>query len=263
VLLSILIPTYNEAKTIVNLLDRVVAVRLPGDVSKEIIIIDDGSDDDTKERISDYISNHSPININYKKLDQNRGKGAAIREGIKLVNGDFILFQDADLEYNPVDYPILLSPLLNAQADVVYGSRFKQSSPIKTNIFYLGNMILTGFLNLFTGFKLTDMETCYKILHKDVLDKLDLKENGFGLEPEITCKLSKIKNIRLVEVPISYAARGYDEGKKIKFKDGIRAVYCIVKYSCLTSRVSPKTSGLFISNKLQNKKISCKDNLKK
>ena len=229
-LLSIIIPTYNEGKTIIHIVDRVVQLHLPDGLSKEIIIIDDGSTDDTELRILDYQNKNSDLKLTYKKLDQNRGKGAAVRAGFKMAKGDYVIIQDADLEYNPADYPKLLVPLLENETDVVYGSRFKINSQKKSPLFYLGNLWLTRFSNVFTGLKLTDMETCYKVFRKDILEQLKLQENGFGLEPEITCKLAKIKDIRIQEVPITYSARTHRDGKKIKYWDGIRAVYCIFKY---------------------------------
>ena len=225
--LSIIIPAYNEYKTIEALVNKVLRVDL-GDIKKEIIIVDDGSKDKTTDVLKSKIE---PIvsKIIYKQ--KNEGKGAALRTGFENATGDYVIVQDADLEYDPNEYSLLLKPVLDGFADVVYGSRFIGGKPHRV-LFYWhsrGNIFLTNLTNLFTNYNFTDMETCYKLFKKDILDKINIKENRFGFEPEVTIKLSRI-NCRVYEVGISYYGRTYAEGKKINWKDGFRALFVILKY---------------------------------
>lgn len=231
-ILSIVIPAYNEGKTIHLILNKVKDVNLPVGVEKEIIIVNDFSKDNTEEAILNYKASNSELNIQYYKHEYNKGKGAALHTGIKEAKGDYIIIQDADLEYDPEEYNILLKPILLGMADVVYGSRFIGGKPHRILFFWhsIGNKWLTLLSNMFTNFNLTDMETCYKLFRADIVKGLDLKENRFGFEPEVTAKISRIKNIRIYEVGISYYGRTYEEGKKIGWKDGFRAIYCILKY---------------------------------
>lgn len=229
--LSVIIPAYNEEKTIVKLLQKVVDVTLINNVEKEIIVVNDCSTDNTKKVIEDF-SATSNSNIKLFHQEKNQGKGAAIRKGIELASGDFLIVQDADLEYNPEEFNLLLQPAVDGVADVVYGSRFMGGKPHRILFFWhsLGNKFLTFLSNMFTNLNLTDMETCYKLIRSDYAKKIKLKENRFGFEPEVTAKLARIKGIRIYEVGISYYGRTYQEGKKIGWKDGFRAIYCIFKY---------------------------------
>lgn len=231
-ILSIVIPAYNEGKTIHLILNKVKAVNLPSGVEKEIIIVNDFSKDNTEEAIITYKNANADLNIQYYKHEFNKGKGAALHTGIKEAKGDYIIIQDADLEYDPEEYNILLKPILLGMADVVYGSRFIGGKPHRILFFWhsIGNKMLTTMSNMFTNLNLTDMETCYKLFRADIVKGLSLKENRFGFEPEVTAKISRIKDIRIYEVGISYYGRTYEEGKKIGWKDGFRAIFCILKY---------------------------------
>lgn len=237
-ILSIIIPAYNEDKTIHLILDKVKAVKLPNEVEKEILIINDFSNDNTEDAVLSYKNANLELNIQYYKHDFNKGKGAALHTGIKEAKGDYIVIQDADLEYDPEEYNILLKPVLNNVADVVYGSRFIGGKPHRILFFWhsIGNKMLTTMSNMFTNLNLTDMETCYKLFRADILKGILLKEKRFGFEPEITAKISRIKDIRIYEVGISYYGRTYEEGKKIDWKDGFRAIYCILKYGLFKAK---------------------------
>jgi glycosyltransferase involved in cell wall biosynthesis len=229
--LSILIPAYHESKTIFLILDKIKNSNLPT-IEKEIIIVNDCSVDDTEEAIYSYINYNKDINISYFKHETNLGKGAAINTAISKMTGDFAIIQDADLEYDPNEYQILLNPIIEGYADVVYGSRFIGGKPHRILFFWhsIGNKLLTFLSNMTTNLNLTDMETCYKLFKKEVITQISIEEKRFGIEPEITAKISKIKGVRIYEVGISYYGRTYDEGKKIGWKDGFEAIWCILKY---------------------------------
>jgi len=230
--LSILIPAYNEEQTIHLILNKVLDVELLDKLDKEIILVNDCSTDGTEQAIKNYIATHPNDHFIYLCHAQNMGKGAALHTGIDAATGDYLIIQDADLEYDPKEYNILLQPMLEGHADVVFGSRFMGGKPHRILFFWhsIGNQFLTFLSNMFTNLNLTDMETCYKLFRTDIIKSLQLKEKRFGFEPEVTSKVAKIKNIRIYEVGISYYGRTYEEGKKIGWKDGVRAIYCIVKY---------------------------------
>jgi glycosyltransferase involved in cell wall biosynthesis len=230
--LSIVIPAYNEAKTIHLILDKIKEVVLEGNIQKELIIVNDCSRDETESAITKYMANNPSLQILYKKHEVNKGKGAALHTGINEASGEFIIIQDADLEYDPNEYNLMLKPILNGMADVVYGSRFVGSQPHRILFFWhsLGNKLLTFLSNMFTNLNLTDMETCYKLFKSDIIKNIALNEKRFGFEPEVTAKIARIPRIRIYEVGISYYGRTYEEGKKIGWKDGFRAIYCILKY---------------------------------
>jgi glycosyltransferase involved in cell wall biosynthesis len=230
--LSIVIPAFNEANTIHKILDKVQQVVLVNGIEKEIIIVNDASTDSTNEAINRYINNSNTTNIRLANHEINQGKGAAIRTGIKLATGDYLVIQDADLEYDPEEYNLLLKPFLSGFADVVYGSRFIGANPHRILFFWhsIGNKFLTFLSNMANNLNISDMESCYKMFKTDIIKSIDLKENRFGFEPEVTAKIAKIKDIRIYEVGISYYGRTYKEGKKIGWKDGFRALYCIFRY---------------------------------
>lgn len=233
--LSIVIPAYNEEKTIHLILNKVKAVKLVNDLEKELIIVNDCSSDQTRGAIQSYMEQNPELNIMYYEHAVNRGKGAALHTGISKATGEYLIIQDADLEYDPEEYNILLKPVLAGVCDVVYGSRFMGGKPHRILFFWhsIGNKFLTFWSNVFTNLNLTDMETCYKLFKTETIQGLKLRENRFGFEPEVTAKISRIKEIRIYEVGISYYGRTYAEGKKISYKDGFRALYCIMKYGAL------------------------------
>ncbi len=230
--LSILIPAYNEARTIHLILDKIKSVELIQGVTKELIIVNDCSKDETEEAINNYILLNPNLPISYYKHDVNMGKGAAIHTAISKATGDLCIVQDADLEYDPQEFNILLKPVLDGFADVVYGSRFIGGNPHRILFFWhtIGNKFLTTLSNMMTNLNLTDMETCYKLFKTDLIQSIKLNEKRFGFEPEVTAKIAKISKIRIYEVGISYYGRTYEEGKKIGWRDGFRAIYCILKY---------------------------------
>jgi glycosyltransferase involved in cell wall biosynthesis len=224
--LSVVIPVYNERNTVREVVERVLAVPL----DLELICVDDGSSDGSPKILADLQAQYEKVRVFAQS--RNMGKGAALRRGIQEATGDFVLIQDADLEYDPSDYPALLEPLQQGKADVVYGSRFLGAAPHRVLYFWhsVGNHILTLLSNCLTNINLTDMETCYKVFRRDVIQAIPIEENRFGFEPEITVKVAK-RRLRIYEVGISYWGRTYEEGKKINWKDGFRALWCLLKYS--------------------------------
>lgn len=231
--LSIVIPAYNEGPTIHLILDRIKAVQLLNNIQKEIIIVNDFSKDNTEEAILKYKADNPELNIQYFKHEFNQGKGAALHTGISKATGDYTVIQDADLEYDPEEFNDLIKPVLRGFADVVFGSRFLGGNAHRILFFWhsIGNKMLTMASNMFTNLNLTDMETCYKLFRTPIIQQIKLQEKRFGFEPEVTAKISRVKDIRIYEVGISYYGRTYAEGKKINWKDGFRAIYCILKYN--------------------------------
>ena len=231
--MSIIIPAYNESPTILSILEKVIDVELLNGMAKELVIVDDYSSDDTVNKIKSYLNNYTDVDARIHHQKYNQGKGAAIREGIELATGDFIIIQDADLEYDPEEYNRLLKPAIEGVADVVYGSRFIGGHPHRILFFWhsIGNKFLTFISNVFSGLNLTDMETCYKLFRSEIIKSIKLKEKRFGFEPEVTAKIARIPGIRIYEVGISYYGRTFYEGKKIGWKDGLRAIWCVFKYN--------------------------------
>ncbi|HOY40502.1 MAG TPA: glycosyltransferase family 2 protein [Chitinophagales bacterium] len=231
--LSIIVPAYNEENTIQHILNKINEVQLIQDLQKEIIVVNDCSADNTEQKVTEFQQQHPELTIVYKKHEINKGKGAALRTGFQSATGDFVIVQDADMEYDPNEFNILVKPILDGFADVVYGSRFMGGKPHRILFFWhtIGNKMLTFASNLFTNLNLTDMETCYKMFRREIIQSIDLKENRFGFEPEVTAKMAKIPKIRVYEVGISYYGRTYEEGKKIGMKDAFRALYCIIRYN--------------------------------
>jgi len=243
--LSIIIPAYNEERTIALILDRINEVKLIRNIEKEVIVVNDCSTDNTEAVLRHYMENTSTLSINYFKYirhDYNQGKGAAIHTGIAQATGEYLLVQDADLEYDPGEYNTLLKPIVLGSADVVYGSRFMGGNPHRILFFWhsIGNRFLTFLSNMFTNLNLTDMETGYKMFRTDMIQRIVLQEKRFGFEPEVTAKIAMVPLIRIYEVGISYYGRTFAEGKKIGWKDGVRAIYCIVKYGLFDKQVPIK-----------------------
>jgi glycosyltransferase involved in cell wall biosynthesis len=230
--LSIVIPAYNEGRTIHLILNKIKYVQLSNNIKKEIIIVNDCSKDDTKQAVENYMQSNTDMDIRLFNQEYNQGKGAALHKGISLATGEYLIIQDADLEYDPNEYNILLKPIIDGFADVVYGSRFMGGKPHRVLFFWhtIGNHFLTFLSNMFSNLNLTDMETCYKLFQREIIQNMKLNERRFGFEPEVTQKIARIPKIRIYEVGISYYGRTYEEGKKIGWKDGFRAIYCIIKY---------------------------------
>ncbi|MEZ4900801.1 MAG: glycosyltransferase family 2 protein [Spirosomataceae bacterium] len=230
--LSIVIPAYNEEKTIQTVLKAVASVELIGGFDKEVIVVNDCSKDGTESQVFAFKNQYPQLSLVYLKHEVNQGKGAALHTGIRQATGGYVVIQDADLEYDPQEFNILLQPIVDGHADVVFGSRFMGGKAHRILFFWhsIGNQILTFLSNMFSNLNLSDMETCYKLFRTDMVQSLDLKEKRFGFEPEVTMKIARIPNIRIYEVGVSYYGRTYAEGKKIGWRDGFRAIYCILRY---------------------------------
>ena len=233
--LTIVIPIYNEARTVPQVLDLLRGLQLVNDIGKEIILVDDCSTDDSAAIVRAYAGAHPALRLCLLEHATNQGKGAALRTGIREATGDYVIVQDADLEYDPEEYNLLIKPVLKGFADVVFGSRFMGGQPHRILFFWhsIGNAVLTFLSTMTTDLNLTDMETGYKLFRRDILQGLDLRENRFGFEPEVTAKVARVPGVRIYEVGISYYGRTYAEGKKIGWRDGFRALYCIAKYGLL------------------------------
>jgi len=231
--LSIVIPVYNEERTIHRILDKIAEVELINGITKEVILVNDGSKDNSEQVLKEYIANNPGRDLNFFSHEKNKGKGAALHTGIDKATGDYVVIQDADLEYDPKEYNLLLQPLEDEFADVVYGSRFIGGKPHRILFFWhsFGNQFLTLLSNMMTNLNLTDMETCYKMFRSQHIKSLKLTAKGFGFEPEVTGKISRIEDVRIYEVGISYYGRTYAEGKKIGWRDGFKAIWCIFKYN--------------------------------
>jgi glycosyltransferase involved in cell wall biosynthesis len=238
--LSIIVPAYNEARTIHLILDRVLEVELLGGIRKELILVNDCSTDDTEDILLKYIQAHPGQDIQYFKHEVNKGKGAAIHTGIQKATGEYLIIQDADLEYDPEEFNLLLKPVIRGFADVVYGSRFLGGNSHRILFYWhsIGNKFLTRLSNMLSNLNLTDMETCYKLFRTSIIQKIELKEKRFGFEPEVTAKIARVPKIRIYEVGISYYGRTYEEGKKIGWKDGFRAIFCILKYNLFAGKTA-------------------------
>ena len=255
--LSIIIPAYNEENTIAKILDRINEVKLIRNIEKEVIVVNDCSKDNTEATLQNYMNNTPNLTINYFKYirhDINQGKGAAIHTGIAQATGDYLLVQDADLEYDPGEYNTLLKPIVLGSADVVYGSRFIGGNPHRILFFWhsIGNRILTFLSNMFSNLNLTDMETGYKLFRTSIIQRIYLHEKRFGFEPEVTQKISMVPGIRIYEVGISYYGRTFAEGKKIGWRDGFRAIYCILKYGLLNNQLIKQENQIVKSEKVVN-----------
>lgn len=255
--LTIIIPAYNEEKTIATVLDRINEVKLIGNIEKEVIVVNDCSKDQTEEAIQEYLATNGSLTINYFKYVRhavNQGKGAAIHTGIKHATGEYLLVQDADQEYDPGEYNTLLKPIINGFADVVYGSRFMGGNAHRILFFWhsIGNRFLTFLSNMFSNLNLTDMETGYKMFRTDIIQRIYLEEKRFGFEPEVTAKIAMVPGIRIYEVGISYYGRTFAEGKKIGWKDGFRAIYCILKYGLFDRQVLAKNTSKTATMQMKN-----------
>ena len=245
--ISIIVPAYNEEKTIAAILYKLKTAHSRYNLHREIIVVNDASKDRTKSVVELFMLHNPDENIILINHELNKGKGAGLRTGFEHATGDYIIVQDADLEYDPNEFDLLLKPLMDGVADVVYGSRFMGGYAHRILFFWhsIGNKLLTAISNAFTNLNLTDMETCYKMFRREIIQSIRLKENRFGFEPEVTAKIARIPGIRIYEVGISYYGRTYEEGKKIKWKDGLRAIYCIFKYNIFARKLhkSPQEEG--------------------